>query len=84
MDIALTTRHRRYIEDKVEGGAYGSADEVVREGLRLLEVEDERQQRLTRWQQEVEKGFTGSFTPWTKKDVGRIRQVIARRSRGRR
>ena len=24
MDIALTTRHRRYIENKVKSGAYGS------------------------------------------------------------
>ncbi len=53
MDIALTPRHRRYIETKVKSGAYGSPDEVVREGLRLLESEDERHQRLTRLRQEV-------------------------------
>ena len=84
MDIALTSRHRRYIEDKVKSGAYGSADEVIREGLRLLESEDERQQRLTRLQQEVEKGFTGAFTPWTKKDSDQIRRQITRRTRTRR
>ena len=84
MDIALTPRHRRYIETKVKSGAYGSPDEVVREGLRLLESEDERHQRLTRLRQEVENGFTGPFTPWTKKDSDRVRQRIARRARGRR
>ena len=84
MDIALTPRHRRYIEAKVKSGAYGSPDEVIREGLRLLAVEDERHQRLARLQQEVEKGFAGPFTPWTKNDSERVRQQIARRARGRR
>ena len=79
MDIALTSRHRRYIDGKVKSGAYQSPDEVIREGLRLLENEDERRQRLLRLQQEVEKGFAGPFTPWTKKDSAAVRQKITRR-----
>jgi len=77
MDIVLTSRHQRYIKKKVKSGAYGSPEEVVREGLRLLEAEDERHQRVARLQQEVEKGFAGTFSPWTKND--RVRQLVARR-----
>ena len=80
MDIALTPRHWQFIDEKVKSGAYGSPDEVIREGLRLLEGEEARQQRLVRWQQEVEKGFAGPFTPWTKEDSDRLRQQIARAS----
>jgi putative addiction module CopG family antidote len=83
MDIAITPRHRRYIDDKVKSGAYESPDEVIREGLRLLESEDERRQRLVRLQQEVEQGFAGPFTPWTKKDSEQVRRKISRRTQSR-
>ena len=83
MDIALTPRHRRYIDDKIKSGAYESANEVIREGLRLLESEDERRQRLVRFQQEVEKGFAGPFTPWTKKDSEQVRRKISQSARSR-
>ena len=38
MNLSLTPRHKRYIADKVKSGAYASGEEVVREGLRLLEA----------------------------------------------
>jgi putative addiction module CopG family antidote len=81
MKIELTPRHARYIEDKVKSGAYGSPDEVVREGLRLLEAGDERTRRLAWLQAEVERGFTGPTTPWRAKDTDRVRQLVARRAR---
>ncbi len=77
MRIELTARHKRYIDEKIKSGAYGSADEVVREGLRLLEAEEERMRRIACLQTEVEKGFTGPFTPWTSRDSNRIRRLIA-------
>ena len=77
----LTPRHQRYIDDKVKSGAQGSPDEVVREGLRLLEAGDERARSLAWLQAEVEKGFTGPATPWTSKDTDRVRQLVARRAR---
>ena len=46
MKIELTPRHPRYFDEKVKSGAYGSRDEVVREGLRLLEAGGERSRRL--------------------------------------
>lgn len=84
MNIVLTQRHQRFISRKVKSGAYGSAEEVVRDGLRRLEADDERQQRLAWLQAEVEKGFAGPATPWTKKDADRVRQLITMRAQGRR
>jgi putative addiction module CopG family antidote len=83
MNIVLTPRHERFISRKVKSGAYGSAEEVVGDGLRRLEADDERQQRLAWLRAEVEKGFAGSATPWTKKDSERVRQLIARRAQAR-
>lgn len=37
MNVSLPTRLRRYVDAKLESGRYGSASEVVREALRLLE-----------------------------------------------
>ncbi|MBI2949110.1 MAG: type II toxin-antitoxin system ParD family antitoxin [Verrucomicrobia bacterium] len=74
MNIVLTPRHRRFISRKVKSGAYGSAEEVVRDGLRRLEADDERQQRLVWLQEEVAKGFAGSASPWTRKDSDRVRR----------
>lgn len=80
MNIALTPRDRRYIAKKVKGGDCGSAGEVVRQGLRLLEAEDERQQRIKWLQGEVAKGFSGPATPWTAKDADRVRKMILGRA----
>lgn len=84
MNIELTMRHKRYIDEKIKSGAYASPDEVVREGLRLLEAEDERARRVAWLQAEVEKGFSGSATPWTTNDSNKVRQLISRRARRKR
>ncbi len=80
MKIDLTQRHKQYIDDKVKSGAYGSPDEVVREGLRLLEAEDQRSQRIARLQADIEKGFAGPSTPWTSKDSDRVRRLVSRQA----
>jgi putative addiction module CopG family antidote len=81
MNIALTLRHKRFVAEKVKSGAYGSATEVVREGLRLLEAQDERQQRIAWLQAEVEEGFKGPTTPWNADDAKRMRRMLAQRNR---
>jgi putative addiction module CopG family antidote len=84
MKIDLTPRHRQFVDEKVKIGACASADEVVWEGVRLLEAEEERNRRIKWLQAEVEKGFAGPFTPWTPKDSDHVRKLITREARRKR
>ena len=43
MNVSIGERWERFVEQTVKAGRYGSASEVVREGLRLVE---EREARL--------------------------------------
>lgn len=43
MNVSIGARWEGFVENAVKGGRYGSASEVVREGLRLVE---EREMRL--------------------------------------
>ena len=42
MDILLTPKINQWISEKVASGLYGSADEVILEGLRLLKRQEEQ------------------------------------------
>lgn len=54
MNVSLTPELEQYVQDKVSSGAYYSASEVVREGLRLLQERDRLQEaRLQQLRQEV-------------------------------
>jgi antitoxin ParD1/3/4 len=41
MNVSLTPELEKFVSSKVQGGRYGSASEVVREALRLLEERDQ-------------------------------------------
>lgn len=42
MNISIEDRWQTFVERAVQSGRYGSASEVVREGLRLVEERDAR------------------------------------------
>jgi len=42
MNISLTPKINQWISEKVASGLYGSADEVILEGLRLLKRQEEQ------------------------------------------
>jgi antitoxin ParD1/3/4 len=46
--ISLPPEHAAYIDEKVSSGAFGSASEVVRAGLRLLQDQDAAFERWLR------------------------------------
>ena len=51
MNVSLGKRWENFIERAVKEGRYGSASEVVREGLRLVE---EREAKLKALREEIE------------------------------
>ena len=72
MNISLTRQLEELVKSKVESGLYGSASEVMREALRLLEERDRmRSLRLEDLRAEIKKGLdSGEATPL---DVGAIK-----------
>lgn len=65
MNVSLTPELEQYVQDKVSSGLYYSANEVNREGLRLLRERDHLQQiRLQELRQDIQAGLdSGEPTP---------------------
>jgi len=86
MNVSLTTRLEKLVNQKVTGGLYHSASEVIRAGLRLLEEQDEmRQRRLKELRQEIALGLEEARRGRSKPlDMGAIRAEVRRRAAARR
>ncbi len=54
MNVSLTKELERFVTSKVKSGRYGSASEVVRESLRLLEQEDQKKRFSFSTREELE------------------------------
>jgi antitoxin ParD1/3/4 len=71
--VNLSDHFCSFIDEQVAGGRYGSASEVVREGLRLLE---ERQSRLEALNSALQEGLASGvaedfdFDEWLSRKVG--------------
>ena len=72
MNVSLTPQLEALVQRKVESGLYGSASEVMREALRLLEERDRlRSMRLEALRAEIQQGLdSGESTPL---DMGAIK-----------
>ena len=58
MNVSLTPELEEIVDQKVKGGLYNSASEVVREGLRLLQQRDEmREAKLNALRAEIQEGI---------------------------
>jgi antitoxin ParD1/3/4 len=57
-NINLTEHLDQFVQDRITSGRYGNASEIVREGLRVLELrEKEEQAKLERLHQAAQEGF---------------------------
>lgn len=56
MNVSVGHRWEEFVEDAVKSGRYGSASEVVREGLRLVE---EREAKLLALRETIEASLMG-------------------------
>ena len=74
MNISLTPQLEKLIQEKVASGRYGSASEVIREALRLLDDQEKLYQiRLEELRREVQIGIDqadrGEFSDATPESI---------------
>jgi antitoxin ParD1/3/4 len=80
MNVNLTPQLEALVRSKVESGLYGSASEVVREALRLMDEQDRiRAAKLEQLRAEVRRGLESGQSQ--ARDAAQIkRQARARRT----
>ncbi|TPE43451.1 type II toxin-antitoxin system ParD family antitoxin [Pontibacter mangrovi] len=72
MNIHLTKYFEAYIAGKISSGKFNNASEVVRAGLRALELQEKlMENRLQELRMEIEKGYVGEPKPF---DAAAIKQ----------
>lgn len=58
MNVSLTPELEKLVNEKVKSGMYHSASEVVREGLRLLQAQEEiKKVRLQALKRDIQEGI---------------------------
>jgi antitoxin ParD1/3/4 len=81
MNVNLTPELEALVRSKVESGLYGSASEVVREALRLLEAQD-RTVKLRELRRDIEDGLaSGPAGDLDVADIKRRGRVRLKKSR---
>jgi len=84
MNVSLTPELEKLVELKVKSGLYGSASEVVRDGLRLLVERDQaREARLTELRGKLAEGLEAARRGETT-DGEKVFAEVRRRSAARR
>ena len=71
LNVNLTPQLEEMVRQKVSGGLYNSASEVVREALRLMEAQDRvREIKLEQLRQDIRDGLdSGSATDWDPEEI---------------
>jgi antitoxin ParD1/3/4 len=76
--VSLGDHFSGFIEEKVKEGRYGSASDVIRAGLRLLEEEEAKLERLRAEIAKGEASGRGRKIDWDEWRADRIREYRAR------
>lgn len=84
MNVSLPPQLDAYVRDLVRGGDYGSASEVVREGLRLLKQKRAREEKLAELRDLIQEGLeSGPARPVSREDMKTlVGERIAQRRTG--
>mgnify|MGYP001615211036 CR=1 FL=1 len=79
MNVSVGPRWDAYIEELLKAGRYGSASEIVREGLRLVE---EREEKLAALRETINASIDqgGSYT--SEEVMSHVRESLDRRRVG--
>jgi antitoxin ParD1/3/4 len=57
VNISLTPELERLVNERVKSGRYASASEVIREGLRLLEEQEQLKRQRLAVRQKIDRGL---------------------------
>lgn len=64
LNVNLTPELEALVRAKVDSGRYGSASEVVRDALRLMEIRDQEYDAKLQWlRREAQKGIDSGTAP---------------------
>jgi antitoxin ParD1/3/4 len=71
INVSLTPQLEEMVRQKVAGGLYNSASEVVREALRLMDAQDRLQAvKLEQLRQDIQNGLdSGDPTDWNAEEI---------------
>ncbi len=69
MNVSLPPHLDTYVRDLVQGGDYGSASEVVRDGLRLLRQKQEQDRAVATIQRLMADGLESPVVRMTRVDL---------------
>ena len=78
MNVTLTEHFEGFIQTKIQEGQYSTASEVIRDGLRLLEKQNQAElQGLQAVREYVQKGLDSPLIDFDAKDIKqRGRQLL--------
>lgn len=79
MNVSVGPRWDAYIEELLKTGRYGSASEIVREGLRLVE---EREQKLAALRETIKASIEGGGSFTGDEVMAYVRENLDRRRAG--
>ena len=73
LNVNLTPQLEELVRRKVSSGRYNSASEVVREALRIMEIQDELQSlKLEQLRRDIRDGLnSGPTRPWSAAEMKR-------------
>jgi antitoxin ParD1/3/4 len=79
MNVSIGERWEKFIDGLLATGRYGSASEIIREGLRLVE---EREQKLAALRETIEASIAGGGAYTADEVMLHVREHLDRRRAG--